>query len=104
MYMQVCENISTCFYTNGSILYTLFCNLPFAFFLGGGALSIPVYSTTLFFLMGAYVWVYPNLTSLIDRHTVVVSSRLLVQTDAVTIQHAISEDVLLMLGSGCLIC
>ena len=66
--MQVCENRSIWFYTNDIV--TVHIVLQFAFCIFFGALSIPVYSSTLLFLKGAYIWIYPKLISIIDRYCV----------------------------------
>lgn len=63
---RICKCVrSIWFYTNNII--TLHIVLQFAFCIPFGALSIPVYKTTLLFLKGAYIWIYPKLTSIIDR-------------------------------------
>lgn len=90
MYMQVYKNVSTYFiqmiayFTCSAICFLIFFELFFT----------PVYRVISYVLLGTYVQICPNLTSLISMDIVVVSGHLLVQTDAGNIQHAISEDVL----------
>lgn len=71
----ICKCVrSIWFYTNDITLHIV---LQFAFCISFDALSIPVYKTTLLFLKGAYIWIYPKLTSIIDRYYLF----LLVSTD-----------------------